>query len=73
MTPRRGYLPLADIAAIYRISRRTAARWAKQDHWRRRDTPPQYSVTDADRSRRARRTDTGQQKRGPYKRRGSPP
>ena len=45
------YLRLADIAAIYRISPRTARRWAAHDRWRHKGTRPiRYSVTDAQRS-----------------------
>ena len=42
------YLTMADIAALYRISTRTARRWAAHDRWRRKGTRPvRYSVTDA--------------------------
>jgi hypothetical protein len=63
----RGYLPIADIAAVYRISRRTAHRWAAQDRWRRLPGawPPEYSLKDADESRASRRHDDGRQHRKP--------
>jgi uncharacterized protein YjcR len=73
MPPHRGYLPITDIAAIYRISPRTARRWAAADKWRRRATAPEYSITDADRSAQARRTSDGRQKRGPYRKRQPEP
>jgi uncharacterized protein YjcR len=34
------YLTMADIAAVYRISPRTARRWASHDRWRRTSGKP---------------------------------
>jgi uncharacterized protein YjcR len=34
------YMTMADIAAVYRISPRTARRWAAHDRWRHDDGKP---------------------------------
>ena len=39
------YAPIADIARIYRVSQRTARRWARDDGWRREGAL--YSLADA--------------------------
>ena len=70
--PRRGYLPMEDIAAAYRISERTARRWAAEDRWARKLNPPEYNVADAARSASRRRHPDGRQHRGPYKPRTRP-
>jgi uncharacterized protein YjcR len=45
------YLTMADIAAVYRVSPRTARRWAARDRWRRTSGKPRrYSLADAQRS-----------------------
>ena len=42
------YLPMADIAALYGVSPRTARQWAAADRWRRKGTrPKRYSAADA--------------------------
>jgi uncharacterized protein YjcR len=42
---------MSDIAAVYRISPRTARRWASHDRWRRTSGKPRrYSMADAQRS-----------------------
>lgn len=42
------YLTMADIAAIYHVSPRTARRWAQHDHWRRTSGKPRrYHAGDA--------------------------
>ena len=47
MTPDR-YLAMADIAAAYNVTIRTARRWAAQDHWHRTmGRPVRYSLADA--------------------------
>jgi uncharacterized protein YjcR len=45
------YLTMADITDLYRISPRTARRWAAHDRWRRTSSKPRrYSLADAQRS-----------------------
>lgn len=56
---RQPYLPLGDLAVIYRISPRTARRWASHDKWRRTGTRPvRYSLADAQRSYEAHKRST---------------
>jgi uncharacterized protein YjcR len=51
------YLPLADLAKIYRVHPRTARRWAAEDRWRRTGTRPvRYSLADAQQSYEQRHT-----------------
>jgi uncharacterized protein YjcR len=51
------YLPLADLAKLYRVHPRTARRWAAEDRWRRTGTRPvRYHLADAQQSYEARHT-----------------
>jgi len=51
------YVTLADICRIYRVSERTARRWAELDQWRRvTSRPVQYRLTDVQTSYDKRRT-----------------
>jgi len=55
------YLAMTDIARAFRVSERTARRWASQDAWRRvTSRPARYSLADAQASyerRHARRVE----------------
>jgi uncharacterized protein YjcR len=52
-------MTLADIAAVYAISTRTARRWAAHDRWRRTGTRPvRYSLADAQQSYEAHKRST---------------
>jgi uncharacterized protein YjcR len=45
------YLPMADLAKLYRVSPSTARKWAAADYWRRKGTRPErYHAGDAQRS-----------------------
>jgi uncharacterized protein YjcR len=53
-----GYVTMADIAALYGVSPRTARNWAAADRWRRKGTRlKRYSVTDAQASYDKRKRD----------------